>query len=452
MRTLLTGGTILTCEEGMRVLPAAIVAIDGAEIVAVQPHPPEGFAPETIIDCSGCVVMPGMVNSHVHLGEHSLKGVLETIDFEELFYSKLFAWESHLTAEVIGRASTVAALESLRCGVTTVADMYHHAEATARAVELTGIRAVIGQKILGFPLSDPLQTGAGGNAFRFDAGAFKDQLAAACEFADRWHRGAEGRITVSLSPHATNTLEPWMLARVAEEAQRRSSLVHMHLAQMQAERDEVFSRHGLGCVDLLAETGLLNDRLLAAHSIFVSDRELSLLAEHRAAVAHNPIANAKDGGLVAPIASMLAHGVRIGLGTDAFHVNLLEAARFSAFLHRAHHGDPHFITAEQALSWATLGGARAVGLERSVGSLEPGKKADLVVIDMTALNLVPWTDAAAAVVYHAEPGNVKWVLVDGRVVVEEGGSRTVDPVAARREFTAATEELWSRMGISGGAR
>lgn len=452
MRTLLTGGTVLTCDSSMRVIPAGGVAIDGSEIIAVQPGIPEGFEPEATIDCSGCVVMPGLVNSHVHLGEHLLKGILESMDFEGLFYSKLFAWEAQLTEEFIGRASTVAALESLRCGVTTVADMYHHADATAGAVELTGIRAVIGQKILGFALTHPPQGEVGESAVHFDAGAFREQLAAACEFADRWHRGAEGRITASLSPHATNTLEPWMLARVAEEAEKRSSLVHMHLAQMQTERDEVLSRHGVGCVGLLAKVGLLNERLLAAHAIFVSDEEIALLADHRVAIAHNPIANAKDGGLVAPIASLRVQGVTIGLGTDAFHMNLLEAARFSAFLHRTCHGDPHFVTTDQAFSWATIGGARALGLERSIGSLEPGKRADIVVVDMTASNLVPWEDAAAAIVYHAEPSNVRLVFVDGRMVVEEGVSRTVDPDMARREFAAAAEELWRRIGVSGGAR
>lgn len=450
MRLVLEGGTVLICDAERRVLSEGSVVIEDGRIVSVGEALRLDLPSEERVDCRGCVVMPGLVNSHVHLGEQLFKGLLEDVDFEGVFYSTLFAWEGRLTPQLVRRASLAAAVESLRCGVTTIADMYHHADATAKAVQAVGIRAVLGQKVLGFSLGRPPVASADGVDYRFDRGAFRDQLAAACEFADRANGTASGRITTALCPHATNTLEPWMLERVAEEADRRSLRVHMHVAQMESERDDVAARSGMGCIEILDSTGLLTERLLAAHAIFVSESEVKQLSSRRVGVAHNPVANAKDGGLVAPVHLFRAQGVEIALGTDAFHMNLLETARFAVYLHRVRAGDARFVSPEDVLEWATLGGARALGMSDEIGSLEPGKRADLLVVDLQALNLVPWHNPTAAVLYHADPRNLRLVMVDGRVVVENGTVSTVDAAEVSREFASAADEVQRRIGVGGG--
>ncbi|MGD9676276.1 MAG: amidohydrolase family protein [Candidatus Bipolaricaulia bacterium] len=452
MRILLTGGTVLTCDGEGRVYSAGSIAIEGTRIVSIGEGSPGVFPADLTIDCSKCFITPGLVNCHVHLGEQLLKGVLEDADFQGLFYTALFRWESELTPDLVRRASLAAAVDSLRCGVTTVADMYHHAEATAQAVEEVGIRALLGQKVLGFSLAAPPQSVGEGASYRFDRGSFREQLAAACEFADRRNGTAQGRITTSLSPHATNTLEPWMLEEVAEAADVRSARVHMHLAQMESEREEVRARYGMGCGELLDKVGLLGPQLLAAHSIFLSESEIALLAARRSAVAHNPVANAKDGGLVAPVERFVEHNVTVGLGTDAFHMSVLETARFACYLHRVLHGDASFPSAPQVLAWATREAARAVGLEGSIGSLEVGKCADLVVWDMGPLSATPCRDPSATLLYHAGPANVSMVMVNGQQVLVEREVQTVDAAQVEVDFALAAQEMRRRIRATGGVR
>lgn len=441
MKMVFSGATICTFDEERRVFPKGVLGVDGTEIAFVGTEIPNGFHPDLEVDCHGCVVIPGLVNTHVHLGEQLFKGLMDEADFQGLFYSRLFPWESCLEPELVYWGSLAAAVEALRCGVTTVGDMYHHAEATARAVEASGLRACIGQLIYGFPLRHPF--GKDKVSFRFDSDEFERQLEAACHFAETWDGRAEGRVTTAIAPHATNTLAPWMLERVARVAEANAWLVHMHLAQMESEYNAISKQYGLGCVELLSEVGILRCRFLGAHAIFLKQGEKEILADAEAGVAHNPIANAKDAGLIAPIVELAEAGVRIGLGTDAFHSNLLEAARFAACLQRVHAG-AGACPAREALYWATRGGALALGLEE-VGVLEPGKKADLIVIDMERLNMLPAGDPYTTILYYAEPADIRLVLVNGEIVVKEGEILTVDLGEVKRHFMKAVKVLRSKI-------
>jgi len=442
VKVVFSNATICTFDEERKVLPSGVLGVNGTEISFVGTEIPNGFHPDLEIDCHGCVIMPGLVNTHVHLGEQLFKGMMDEVDFQGLFYSLLFLWEACLEPELVYWGSLAAAVEALRCGVTTVGDMYHHSEATARAVEVSGIRACIGQLVYGFSLQRPLEEAGGG--FRFDPDAFEEQLTAACQFAESWDGRAEGRITTAIAPHATNTLEPWMLERVAQAAKDGSRLIHMHLAQMESEYDMVLKQHGLGCVELLSKVGILDCRFLGAHAIFLKRDEVKILADAHAAVAHNPIANAKDAGLIAPIVELARAGVCTGLGTDAFHSNLLEAARFAACLHRVHTGEAKVCPAREVLYWATRGGALALGLEE-IGALEPGKKADLVVVDTRQLNTLPAEDPYTTVLYYAEPANIRLVMVNGKIVVKDGEVLTVDLGKVKRHFIEAVKLLRSKI-------
>ena len=442
MKIALSGGIICTFNEKRDVFLEGVLGINNDRISFVGTKLPSDFHPDLRIDCSGCIILPGLVNAHIHLGEYLFKGLMDEINFQNIFFSRLFSWEACLEPELVYWGSLAAAVEALRCGVTTVGDIYHHAEATARAVEASGIRASIGQLIYGFPLQQPFKANA--YSFNFDFAAFKDQLAKAREFAERWNGKAEGRITTAIAPHATNTLTPQMLEHIAEVVENNPWLIHTHLAQMKSEYDMVVKQYKLGCVELLYKTGILKHKFLGAHAIFLKHSERKLLGNVCAGIAHNPIANAKDAGLVAQVVELAKAGVRIGVGTDAFHSNLLEAARFAACLQRVRIGNAGVCPAEEVLYWATRGGAMALGLEE-IGALEPGKKADLVVINAKELNMLSVKDPYKAVLYYAEPSNIQLVMVNGKIVVQNGKILTVDFEEVKRRFAEAVQLLHSKI-------
>lgn len=434
MKYLLAGGTICTFDGACTTWAPGVLGIDANRIAFVGPAAPRDFVPDEIIDCSGKYILPGFVNAHVHLGEHLLRGWMDEINFEGLFYSHLFSWESALTPDLVYTASLAATAEALRCGVTTVADMYHHAAATARAVQEIGIRARLGQKILGFSLDRPPQSTPSGVDYRFDQRAFATQLDQAVGFAEQWAGKGDGRITTALAPHATNTLTAEMLREVAKAAREGSLLVHMHLAQMRSEVETVRERYSLGCVELLAECGLLDVPFLGAHAIFLAPNEVQLLVDHRAAVVHNPIANAKDAGLIAPAMDFQEAGVTIGLGTDAFRMDIIETARFAACLHRVHAGDGAVCPAYDVLLWATRSGALAVGLGEQIGSLEAGKLADVIAVDGATIETLSAEDPYTTILYYVGPEQVRWVFVDGKPVVRDGALVTMDLAEIRNAF------------------
>jgi len=446
MKVLFSNAIILTFDEQYKVYPNGFLGVDDAVISFVGEDVPNSFHPDLEIDCHKRIIMPGLVNAHVHLGEYLFKGMMDEIDFQELFYSCLFAWEASLDPKLVYWGSLAAITEALRCGVTTVGDIYHHAEATAYAVEVSGIRACIGQLIYGFALQRPFARRR--KTLNFDSKVFMEQLEAAYQFAKKWDGKAEGRITTALAPHATNTLTPQMLEQVAKTALESSLLIHMHLAQMKSEYDMVVKKYGQGCVELLSQTGILNNKFLGAHAIFLKKTEIDLLARASAAVAHNPVANAKDAGLIAPIIALKQAGVHISLGTDAFHSNLLETARFAAYLHRVHTKDPRICPAREVLYWATKGGALALGLG-DTGSLERGKKADLIVIDLEDLNMLPKADPYKTVLYYAEPKNIRLVMVNGKILVEKGSVFTVNLEEVKRRFSESVRILYSKLNKKG---
>jgi len=448
MKRLFVHGTILPCDRIFSVFRNAFMATDDRDIVYVGERVPDGFEADEIIDCTGWTLMPGLINAHVHLGEHIFRGWMDEASFEGLFYSTLFRWEEGLTSADVLCASQAAAVESVKAGVTTVADMYHHSEASAQAVSEVGLRALIGKKILGFSLDRPPRLTSKTVDYRYDDQAFLEQLQAAEQFAKEWDGSADGRLTVALCPHATNTLTADMLTQVGHSAQSMNVPVHMHVAQMESERETVLQRDGMGCVQLLEQCGLLDGRFLGAHGIFVNQEEMSLLSRSTATIIHNPIANAKDAGLIAPIHAYQGAGVRIALGTDAFRMDLLEAARFAAYIQRTTRKDGSSFSSRRVLHWATLGGAEALGLDQRTGSLEPGKAADIIAFDMTRIEAQSVGDPVVQVLNYGSPDLIRRVYVDGHVVCSDGDVLTVNEHKLAREYKQCMEAVRVREGVS----
>ncbi len=445
MKVLLAGGTICPFDRSRRCIQNGYLGIEDGRIAFVSDRPLDDFTPDRTVDCDGCLILPGFVNCHTHLAEKLLQGLMEEIDFEGLFYTTLFRWESLLDPEMVYWGSMAGALDALRCGVTTIADMYHHASATAEAVSKVGIRGYIGQKILGFSLERPPQQIGDGIDYNFDLPAFSAQLNAALEFASTWAGKADGRITTCLAPHATNTLSREMFAAIADRAAAEGLGVHLHLAQMASERDTVLAREGMGCVAFLEDVGLLERPVLGAHAIFVDEGEIELLRRNDVKISHNPVPNARDAAAVAPISAMRDHGVTVGLGTDAFEMNLLATARFAVLVNRVQTGRPDYLPAYDALAMATIEGAKALGLDGEIGSLEPGKRADVTVFDMRRFNTQPARAPIKDLLYYGDVENVRMVFVDGEMVFDRGQFTRVDAERVRHELQRASDRLRAKI-------
>ena len=449
MKMLLVGGTICPFDSSRQCIQDGYLGIKDERIAFVANEPPDNFQPDRVIDCQGTLILPGFVNCHTLLAENLFKGLMEEVSFEGLFYTTFFRWEGLLDPEMVYWGSMAGALDALRCGVTTVADMYHHASAIARAVSDVGIRAYIGQKILGFSLEKPpCQTEYGIN-YNFDFAAFTDQLDSAIKFAKTWHGAGDGRITTCLAPHATNTLNREMFTEIARRAKAEKLSVHLHLAQMESERAEIQRREGMGCVEFLEDVGLLERPVLGAHAIFIDKAEIEILRSHNVAIAHNPVPNARDAAVVAPISRMRERGVTVGLGTDTFEMNILETARFAALINRVKTGNPGYLSAYEVLSMATIEGAKALGLDKEIGSLEAGKKADVVVFDLNRFNTQPARDPLKNLLYYGNVSNVKTVIVDGKVLLENGNFLNVDVRRVAEEFDHACSVMKDRIDKAG---
>lgn len=445
MRILLSGGTICTFDAQRRCIRNGYLGIDDNRIAFVSKSPPNDFNPDRVVDCEGCLVLPGFVNCHTHLAENLFKGLMEETDFEGLFYTTLFRWEALLDPEMVYWGSMAGILDALRCGVTTVSDMYHHASATTEAIAAVGIRGYIGQKILGFPPEKPPRQIGQRIDYGFDFSAFIAQLEDAVHFALTWNGMADGRITTSLAPHATNTLNRSMFTEIAKRAAEEKLGVHLHLAQMESERETILAREQMGCVEFLEDVGLLELPILGAHAIFVTEEEIKILRRYNVAIAHNPVPNARDAAAVAPVTEMQRQGVTVGLGTDAFEMNMLDTARFAALINRVHNGQPDCLPAYEALELATIGGARALRLDHEIGTLELGKKADVVVFDMSGFNVRPARDPVKNLVYYGDVRDIRMVIVDGRVLFEKGKFTTVDMESVAREFDRVCRKLEERL-------
>lgn len=445
MRILLAGGTICPFDLSHQCIQSGYLGIKDGRIAFVSKEPSDNFEPDRVIDCQGDLILPGFVNCHTHLAEDLFKGLMEEVNFEGLFYTTLFRWESLLDPEMVYWGSMAGALDALRCGVTTVADMYHHASATAEAVSEIGLRGYIGQKILGFSLEKPPCQAKHGINYNFDFSAFSDQLEEAVKFATTWRGAAGGRITTCITPHATNTLNREMFVEIANRAEADGLNIHLHLAQMESEREAIQAREGMGCVEFLEDVGLLERPVLGAHAIFVDEREIEILRRHHVSISHNPVPNARDAATIAPISKMRERGITVGLGTDAFEMNMLQTARFAALINRVQTGQPDYLPAYDVLAMATIEGAKALGLDNEIGSLEPGKRADVVIFDPERLNTQPARAPIKDLLYYGDVSNVRTVIVDGKVLFDAGEFTTVDAAKVKRMFLRSCSILEDRL-------
>jgi 5-methylthioadenosine/S-adenosylhomocysteine deaminase len=405
---VLVADQVLTLDAAGTIHTPGAITIEGAEIRAVGP-PPERTADE-IVDLRGAVLLPGLVNTHTHTPMWVFRGLTEDVPRGEWLTGRLLPLERRFGPEDLRAGALAGCLELLQNGVTTIADR-GHMDALATAVETSGLRAVVGHSL-------------------FDRTGEAD-LALAERLIERFGTDpARSRVWAGLAPHATDTCGPDLLRRVRQLADRTGARVFIHLAQSEEEVATVAARGAAGCASYLDALGLLAPEVVAAHATYLSDTEADLLGHRRTAVAHCPSSNAKLEGRVAPIARMRRAGAIAGLGTDAACCNngmdLFEEMKVAGLLNKVAADDPSAIPTLDLLRMATSEAARALGVDHLVGTLEAGKRADIIAVGTRSPRLMPWHDPVANLVYAARGADVVAVFVDGRLLVRGGRPMHLD--------------------------
>jgi cytosine/adenosine deaminase-related metal-dependent hydrolase len=440
MRLLIRDAAVITVDPERRVLDPGAVYVDGERIADVGPsaevarrHPQA----DRVIDGRRKVVIPGFVSTHTHVGYTLFRGRAEDAGLA-CVTGQYFPMSTIVTRQERLAVGSLTYAELLRSGVTTVLEMEEDADVYAPFVERLGIRSAIGVMLHDVGVED-LRHGR----YRFDPALGEAQLRQALAFAESWHGRAGGRITALVTPNMTISSSPGQLRAAREAADRLGLRLSIHLGWGPAEAAAIRATHGQSSFEYASAHGLLAPDVVAAHCYVLEDADLALLARSGARVAHCPLMNAVRGH-IAPVTDLRARGVTVSLGIDNMFSDFFEVVRAAVLMARIRARDAVTMPSMEAIELATLGGARALGLEREIGSIEPGKRADLAVLDYRALGLTPTLDPVQNLVYHAHARDVETVLVDGRVVVDGGRVATVDAAALIDPAQDAATAAWSR--------
>ncbi len=404
---IITGKYLLSLDDDHTVHKDAAVVIRGDRIVEIGKAAEmiSGYPDAQVIREEHGLIMPGLINTHTHAAMSCFRGLADDLPLMEWLQQHIFPAEAKLTGEMVYRATLLSICEMIRSGTTTFCDMYLFAADVARAAALSGMRAWIGEVLYDFPSPN---YGGVENGF-----AYTRELFAAYE-------GHE-TITITVDPHAVYTCSPDLLVKLGDLAASQDALYVIHLSENQDEVDTCRQRYGRSPVRHLAELGLLGERVVADHCVVVDEGEIVLLAEHGVGVAHCAESNMKLASGVAPVVEMLAAGIAVGIGTDGSasnnDVDMFGEMNSVAKLQKVHRLDPTAMSAADTLWAATRGGAAVLGAGEEIGSLTPGKKADLIVIDLAQPHLTPIYNPVSHLVYAARGGDVIHSVINGRVVM-----------------------------------
>jgi 5-methylthioadenosine/S-adenosylhomocysteine deaminase len=418
MDKFIAGGIVVTMDKERRILEDGAVAIQGDRILDLgdtqslkNQYRPQ---PSQILNGRGKVIFPGFINLHTHAGLSILRGVGdETVTFPS--YTRSIPQGVMLSPEDMYVFSMLGGLEALKFGTTTIVDNYIYSLQNVRAFNDLGMRAVVSERIHD---ADLFKIPSG--VYQFSQEIGEKRLEENLKLIEEWHTKGDGRVCCRLGPHAPDTCSETYLRKVRDVANRLKVGMVTHVAQGLYEGDVIRKRTGgLSPVRFLNEMGLLGKDLIAAHCIFVDDDDIEILANTGTHVTHQPEGNAKY-GLMAPASKMKKAGINVGIGTDNMAADMIEAMRFAVCIGRVKEQSAGAIRAMDALEMATINGARALGMEHEIGSIEVGKKADLVLIDYRKPHLIPLVDPVANLIHTGLGSDVDTVIVNGQTLVEQG--------------------------------
>ena len=438
--TLIRNATILTMNDAMDVVNGA-VSVRAGRIASVGAEPPDPH--DRTIDAQGAYLLPGFIQTHIHLCQTLFRGYADDLVLLEWLRTRIWPMEAAHTPASLRAAARLACLELLRSGTTSILTMetVHDTDAVIDAVAETGIRATIAKSMMDETTPDaPARLREPGRR------SLDDSLA----LYRRYHGSANGRIRVALAPRFALSCSRSLLEAVADASGLHGTLVHTHAAEQQEEVALVRQVTGRDNIEYFDDVGLLSPRLNVAHCVWVTDREQETLAARRVKVTHCAGSNLKLGSGVAAVYEMRDLGINVSLGSDGAacnnHLDMFGEMRLAATL-QAMRRRPGAVTAPDVLWMATRGGAIALGLDGEIGSIDPGKRADLIVVAADAPHVAPSPDPFSTLVYAARPSDVRLAMVDGAVIVRDGAPEALDPAEIAATARSEARALAGRAGL-----
>ncbi|HEQ1859178.1 TPA: amidohydrolase [Providencia alcalifaciens] len=435
---MIVDGTVLTMDANNQVIENGTVVIDKNKIIAVGgPELATQYTAKKQLNVDGDIVMPGLINTHTHASMTVFRSLAD--DVPDRLHRYIFPLESKMVSrEMVRVGANLANVEMVKGGVTTYVDMYYFEDEVAKTVDKIGMRAILGESVIKFPVADAQNADEG--------------IAYAVNFINQYKD--HPRITPAFAPHApyTNTTEH--LQKIAKLSQELNVPVMIHLAETDREQEEIAKRTGgKSPVQYMADIGALNSKVIAAHAIMVDENDIDLLKQYDVGVAHNVSANTKSAKGVAPVTAMLAKGVRVGLGTDgpmsSNTLTTMNELNLVGKIHKLENKDRAAMPPITVVELATKGSAKAIHMEDKLGSLEAGKLADIIVVDTKSPNMVPMYSPYAALVYGANASNVRHTIVDGNLLMEDRKVLTVDENAIVKEALQFADQVRKTVIASG---
>lgn len=432
MKTLFKNCDIITRENDKPVvIREGFLCVDGDTISYVGNTRPEGEF-DTEKDMGGAVLMPGLINCHNHCPMVLLRGVGSDLSLQKWLFDTIFPIEDRLTPAQIKAGTELAILEMLATGTTSFSDMYMEPKETIGAVISAGMKANICRPVQEF---DP--SGTYENNFRA-----KESLA----LFDELHMAANGRIRIDFSIHAEYTCNANVVRGYSEECLKRGGRMHLHLSETKKEVDDCVKKYDMTPPEWFNSLGTFDSPVAAAHCVWLSESDMELLKEKNVSVIHNPTSNMKLGSGFSPTAEMLGLGINVALGTDGAasnnNLNMFEEMHLASIIHNGYTGNPEIMKAPEVLDMATVNGAKLQGRE-DTGSLEVGKKADIIAVSLDAPHMYPAFDAVNMMTYSAQGSDVIMTMVDGKVLYEKGEFLTIDRERVMYDVKKAVKDLYS---------
>jgi 5-methylthioadenosine/S-adenosylhomocysteine deaminase len=429
---VITGGIVVTMDAQNRVLWPGAVAIDGQKIVAVDT--PENIAKRfrgaTVIQAGGHVVMPGLINTHTHAAMVMYRGLADDLALMEWLQKYIFPAEGKTVSPELVRIGTrLAALEMIESGTTLFTDMYYFEEEVGRVAKAAGLRGVLGETVIGFPVAD--------------AKTPAEALARAERFIQEFT--SDALVTPAVAPHSMYTNDGATLIAARDLARKYGVPLLTHVAETRDEIATSNEKHKMSPVAYLESLGFWGPSTLAAHFVHVSDDDLAIIKKRGAGLSHNPESNMKLASGTAPVSKALKAQINVGLGTDGAASNndldMFEAMRQAAFLHKLVENDPTVVSAQTALEMATIGGARALGMGDRLGSLEAGKLADAIVVSMQSARQTPLYNPISHLVYVTRGDDVRTTIVNGRILMRNRQVLTLDSARVIADANALSTKV-----------
>jgi 5-methylthioadenosine/S-adenosylhomocysteine deaminase len=434
---IITGGTLLTMSGKMEIIEDSFVGIKDGVIVAAGVKGGQRYADCTAhetIEASGCIVMPGLVNTHTHLPMVCFRGMADDLPLMEWLTKNIWPAETRFVSKkMVYDGATLAMAEMILSGTTTFCDGYFFEDSIAEAVDTAGMRAVIGQGFADFIMKDKQ--------------AIEKTMTAAHLFVEKWLPRVP-LITPAFFCHSPYTCSPETLARVKEASRNAGILYLIHLLENKDETDTILNRYGKKPVRHLLDLGVLDEQTVAVHCNWLKTEDMAVFADLGVRVSHNPESSMKLAAGVAPVPEMLKQGVIVGIGTDGCASNndldMFREMDTTAKVHKVTSLDPTVMDAETVCKMATIGGAKTLGLDKLIGSIEKGKKADIIIVDINQPHLTPLYNCYSQLVYAARGADIKTSIINGRVVMKDRELRTIDKQSAMKNVRKIAAEIINR--------